>query len=199
MTIGYILAGIVLIVAGRRVFWLFLGLLCFVAGMNALQRWFPDMSQTTLLLISLSVGGLGALIGVTAQKMAVWIGGFFGGGFLAVMLVRMMTQGDGSTALVAFLIGGIIGVLLSRFVFKWVMIVVSSAIGALVICSVLDTAVFPGIILFSVLVLVGIVIQGGFLWHGKSSAGKSGPEIPASDKVLPDKPSGGKSLPGKSA
>ncbi len=191
MTMAYVIAGALLIVAGRRVFWLFLGLLCFLAGMSALQRLFPDISQTTLLLASLGIGGLGAGIGMIAQKTAVWVGGFLGGGFLAVMLVRMMTQGEGSTTLVAFLIGGVIGILLARILFKWVMIVVSSAIGALVICKVLDTGVLLGTIVFGVLLLAGVVIQGGFLWRGKSSVGKSGQEMRGAKKVLPDTPPGG--------
>jgi hypothetical protein len=191
MTMAYVIAGAILIVAGRKVFWLFLGLLCFLAAMTALQRWFPEISQTTLVLASLGIGGLGAGIGMMAQKTAVWIGGFVGGGFLAVMLVRMMTQGEGSTTLVAFLLGGVVGILLARILFKWVMIVVSSAIGALVICKVLDTEMLPGTIVFGILLLAGVAIQGGFLWRGKSSVGRSGPETRRADKDLPEKPAGG--------
>ncbi len=191
LTMAYVIAGALLIVAGRRVFWLFLGLLCFLASMSALQRWFPEISQTTLLWASLGIGGLGAGIGIVAQKTAVWVGGFLGGGFLAIMLVRMVTQGDGSTTLVAFLVGGVIGILLAHLLFKWVMIVVSSAIGALVICKVIDTGMLLGTIVFGILLLAGVVIQGGFLWRGKSSPGKSGPEMRDADKDLPVKPPGG--------
>jgi hypothetical protein len=190
-TMAYVIAGALLIMAGRRVFWLFLGLLCFLAGMSALQRLFPDISQTTLLLASLGIGALGAGIGMMAQKTAVWVGGFLGGGLLATMLLRMMTQGEGSTALVAFLIGGVIGILLARILFKWVMIVVSSAIGALVICKVLTTGVLPGAIVFGILLLAGITVQGGFLRRGKSSEGRSGREVRGAEKILPDEPRGG--------
>jgi Domain of unknown function (DUF4203) len=176
MTIAYIIAGALLIVAGRRIFWLFLGLLCFVAGMSALQRWFPEVSQSTLLLAAVGIGALGAGIGAMAQKIAVWIGGFFGGGLLALMLVHMLTESSGSTTLVAFLVGGVIGILLAHFLFKWVMIVVSSAIGALVISKVLETGMALGSIVFVVLLLAGVIIQGGFLWHRKSG---SGPESEA--------------------
>jgi hypothetical protein len=190
MTMAYVVAGVLLIVAGRRVFWLFLGLLCFVAGMNFLQRWFPDTPQTTLLLASVGIGALGAGIGMIAQKTAVWVGGFLGGGFLAVMLVRMVTQEDGSATLVAFLAGGVIGIFLARHIFKWVMIVVSSAIGALIICKALLTGVLPGAVVFGILLLAGVAIQSGFLWRGRSSSRKSGSEPRDAGKVLPGKPSG---------
>src|SRR5688500_12103206 len=59
-----ILGGILLIIFGRRLFWLFVGLLGFFAGFTFASRFFSNQQEWVTLLIAVGCGLIGILLAV---------------------------------------------------------------------------------------------------------------------------------------
>ncbi len=80
VTIGL---GIVMLVAGRKLFWLFVGVVGFTVGIGMAERFFPGESETTLLILALITGVLFAVLALFLKRIAVGVAGFVAGGYLA--------------------------------------------------------------------------------------------------------------------
>ena len=165
--LAFLLVGLLLLLFGRRLFWLFLGAAGFVAGVMAAPYILPHESELVRLLIALVLGIGGAMLAIFVQKAAVAIAGFAGGGYLAVLLGAPLLGGTGLAypgAWICFVAGGILGAILMVVFFDWALIVLSSLHGARMIIQGLPIASghlprhhFP--VLFIVLAAIGIVIQ----------------------------------------
>jgi hypothetical protein len=165
-----IFAGLALIVFGRRIFWMFVAAVGFVAALALLSNLFPDASSWTILGIGLVGGVLGALLALFLQRLAVAVAGFAGGGFFLVNLVEVFHIQTGSNFWVPFMIGGILGGALMMLIFDWSLIVLSSGLGAFLFVEELhlsDTMSLAGMI---VLFVVGIAIQSKGLKKKKGAS-----------------------------
>ena len=158
-----ILLGIILLVAGRRLFWLFVAAVGFLYGLNFAPMLFTGGTELTHLLIALGCGLLGALLGVIAQKIAVAIaGGLLGGYFASELLYGATWHHHFPT--IAFIIGAIIGAVLVLMLFDWALIIWSSIAGSiLIVHSFPHLAESERSILFLALAVVGIAVQAGLL------------------------------------
>jgi hypothetical protein len=154
-----VLLGIALLVAGRRLFWLFVAALGFITGLQ-LASLFPQMSQTTGLLIGLFLGVAFALLAIFLQRIAVGIAGFLAGGFILTTLATRLGMGSDMLPWALYIIGGIIGVILVMVLFDWALIVFSSTAGAALILNSVSLQTTAGGLIFFLLVLTGIIIQG---------------------------------------
>lgn len=159
LTIYYLLAGLILLILGRKLFWLFSGLVGFLLGLNLTQQFFPALSQTALVLIALGMGMLGALLAVMLQKIAIGIMGFLAGGYLVYLLLPGLSIQLGNLIWLFVILGGILGAFLASSMFDWALILISSAIGASVISTHLTIPQpFPTVIALA-LFIFGLVIQ----------------------------------------
>jgi hypothetical protein len=154
-----ILAGIGLLLFGRKLFWLFVGLIGFASGIHAATRFFPGQPEWMILAIALMAGVLGALLALFLQWLAIGLAGFFAGGYIAVRLLHVSGLTTGGMYWVLFLIGGIIGLILIIVLFHWALIILSSLVGAGLITESVPMAHSGTVILFFVLVVAGILIQ----------------------------------------
>jgi MFS family permease len=161
MTIAAIVVGAALLFLGRRLFWLFVGGVGFVAGMMLASVFLEGQSEMMALLIALVVGLIGALLAIFLQKLAVGIGGFFAGAYILFNLAWRFDQEQ--YAWVAFILGGILGALLVLALFDWALILLSSLTGATAIARVLPLEPAITLILFVVLVVAGIATQAAQL------------------------------------
>lgn len=140
--------GLVLLLAGRRLFWVALGALGFVTGLLLAMQFLDGEAPALVLGLSLFIGLLAALLAVFIQKLAVSLGGFLVGGYAGIYLLGpLLTEraaGGGSLeGLLAspyaniglFLIAGILGAILARLLFNGALIVVSALFGALLILA----------------------------------------------------------------
>jgi hypothetical protein len=153
-----IILGAALLMAGRKLFWLFVGAAGFVAGLQlATQFWRGP--EVLSIIIGLVVGVVFALLAIVLQGVAIGVAGFLAGGYIFTVLAGMIGLDQGALSWVTYLIGGIIGVLLVIFLFDWALITLSSLAGA----SLITQALGLGGILFLVLVIVGVVLQGSIL------------------------------------
>jgi len=164
MSIIRILTGLILLLVGRKLYWLFIAVLGFITGFILAEALLPEISTWLLILISLIIGSLCALLAVFVNQLAVALAGFLGGGMLAVQLIDFFDLSSGGYWIL-FLIGGIIGIILAALLFDWVLIVLSSLAGAILIGSVWQDPSPWVNILILILFLVGLLIQASLLRH----------------------------------
>jgi hypothetical protein len=165
MAIVNLLLGIVLLILGRKLFWLFVGAAGFLVGMEIAGR-FVAGPEGIKLLIAIAAGILGAVIAIFLQKAAIAIAGFVIGGYVTVELLRAsalfpksLAGIQGTAVSVPYIIGGIIGAVLLFILFDWGLIVLSSLSGASLIVHSINFQSHALPLLFAVLVVVGILVQ----------------------------------------
>ena len=159
MAILNVLVGAALLFFGRKVFWLFVAGAGFVAGLALANRIFPD-SEAIGLIIGIGIGLLAALLAVLIQRFAIGLAGFLAGGYIALQILPIlnMESGWGVTTL-AFIIGGVIGLILVGMFLDWALISLSSLAGAALILEALNLSNEIALVVFIILVVLGVVFQ----------------------------------------
>jgi hypothetical protein len=175
--IANLLVGIVLLLLGRRLFWLFVGVAGFLVGMEIAKR-FVAGPQATNLLIAIAAGILGAVIAIFLKKAAIAIAGFVIGGYIAVALLHesallptALSGIHGATFVAPYIIGGIIGAVLLFVLFDWGLIVLSCLSGASLIVHNIPFQRPAISLLFAVLVVIGILVQAQMKRRSRAPAG----------------------------
>ncbi|MEJ5197401.1 MAG: hypothetical protein WHX53_00615 [Anaerolineae bacterium] len=157
------LVGGILLIAGRRLFWLFVAGVGFVVGLGLARRALPGRPEVLTLVVALFIAFLGALLALFAQKVAISVVGFFAGGWLLLWVARGLIGDAGILSWAAFIIGGIIGVVLLTNLFEWGLIILSALVGASLLTDAL-IRLWPPSVGYSFLVYllvfgVGVLIQ----------------------------------------
>jgi hypothetical protein len=159
--INVILGG-ALLVTGRKLFWLFVGALGFITGMQLTARFWHGPEGLAIIL-GLVVGLVFAGLAVFLQTIAIAIAGFLAGGYILSMLVSMLGLQTTTLTWIVYIVGGILGVILVSYLFDWAVITLSSMAGAsLVVQALLSGRAASGLV-FTILFIAGIVIQGSML------------------------------------
>jgi len=151
-----VLGGIVLF-AGRRLFWLFVATVGFLAAFEVTPQVLGPQPEWLLLVVALGVGVLGALLAVGLQYFAVGIAGFLVGGYALLSLGNILgAQLEG----VLFATGGVVGALVVLMLFDWSLIVLSAMAGTIALLQLLPHLdVDLKILLGCGLALLGILVQ----------------------------------------
>jgi hypothetical protein len=171
-----ILMGAVVLVLGRKLYWLFVGAVGFVLGFALATRFLSGGSQWVILVIALAAGLLGALLAAFLQQAAIAVAGLIGGGYAGFILAGMIGWDAGRLVWVPVIIGGILGVVLVVALFEWALIILSSLTGAgLIVEATQFRAPIAGL-LFVALLVVGIGIQAG-LMRGERRRSEPGPPV----------------------
>jgi len=151
--------GAILLVAGRKLFWLLVGGIGFVIGVQLATRFFNG-SQVTMILAGLVLGLVFAMLAVFLESIAIGIAGFLGGGYVLLNIAGMLGFDRGLLSAVIFIIGGILGIILVATLLNWALITISSLAGASMVVSAFGlTAATAGLIYLG-LVIAGVLIQG---------------------------------------
>ncbi|HEY2568206.1 MAG TPA: DUF4203 domain-containing protein [Candidatus Udaeobacter sp.] len=153
------LIGIVILVFGRKLFWLCVAAVGFAAGVEIAPHFVQDPSPLLALTVALVLGLIGALLALFLQKIAIAVLGFLAGGKLAGAIAAAFFVQYAEHSTVIFLVGGIIGAILLLVLFDWALIVVSSLIGAHLVQSAIVLPPSGSTIVLIVLTVIGIVIQ----------------------------------------
>jgi len=166
----HLVIGILLLVLGRRLFWLFVGAAGFLTGVNIADRFFAG-SEPMKLLIALVIGIIFAFLAILFYKAAVAVAGFVIGGYLAVDLVGYFSVSQPhSLDWMPYMIGGIIGAVLILLLLDWALIVLSSLAGASLIVHSISLPRVDWSLVYIVLAMIGILIQAGILTRSRSAA-----------------------------
>lgn len=158
-----LILGAILLVAGRKLFWLLVGGLGFVVGVTIATRFFHG-NELIMILAGLVLGIIFALLAIFLESIAIGIAGFVGGGYVLMSIADMLGVARGDVmSWIIFVIGGIIGVILVTLLFNWALITISSLAGASMIIAAFGlTAATAGLVYFG-LVIAGVLIQGATL------------------------------------
>jgi hypothetical protein len=154
-----ILIGAIVLLFGRRLFWLCVAAVGFAAGMELAPHLVHEPSAVLQLSVAIIFGFIGALLALFLQKVAIAIAGFLAGGKLAMALVAAFIAQGARYPGVTFVIGGIIGAILLVSLFDWALIVMSAAVGAYLIGHTIVLPPVGATILFVGLAILGIVVQ----------------------------------------
>jgi hypothetical protein len=152
--INAILGG-ALLVAGRKLFWLFVGAAGFVTGYQLTSDFFQG-PEGIAIIVGLVVGLIFAVLAIFLQTIAIGLAGFLAGGY--VLLALTASLGLDMPTWIIYIVGGIIGVILVSFLFDWAIITLSSLAGASLVVEAFQLQ-RTGLI-FIILVLAGVIIQG---------------------------------------
>jgi hypothetical protein len=163
MTIFRILAGLALLTLGRKLFWLFVGVVGFVFGISLATLFFHGQPDWMILVIALVAGLLGVLFALVLQQVAIALAGFIAGGYLLVSLLNQVGWEAGQLYWLPFVIGGVIGAVLVLALFDWALIILSSLTGAMIIVQALHFGPTITVLLFIVLFIAGIVTQASLM------------------------------------
>ncbi len=161
-----ILLGLGLLVSGRKLFWLFVATIGFVAGVQLTLRVWSG-PEWMAILIGLVVGALFASLAMFIKSLAIGIAGFLAGGSILLGLAGIFKLDTGALALVIYIVGGIIGILLLSMLFDWALIILSSLAGAALVTQVANLSAALGGLAFLVLAGIGIAIQSSELRREK--------------------------------
>lgn len=166
---------VALLVAGRRLFWVFVGALGFGAGFLAAWTYLPVTDEWLALGLAILAGSLGALVAVFLQKAAVMLVGFVVGALAAWTVLSALGVDSqlwlvGGTVVACFLF-----VLLSLKVFDLALMIVSSLAGARLLLEAGAWAPpFDGLLAFAVLTLAGVALQWGTRTRRRNRGKKAG-------------------------
>jgi hypothetical protein len=167
LVLSRILVGVLLLVLGRRLYWLFVAVIGFVYGLELAPRLLPHQSETVILLIALGLAVVGAVVAVVGTKIVLGMIGFAAGGGIAVLLLQNVTIDSDLIATGIYLVAGVIGAVLFLLLFDTALIVLSSLAGAGLIVAgaerLLGISPSAGTMLIIVLTAVGIAIQAHLL------------------------------------
>jgi hypothetical protein len=161
--------GSLLLLAGRRLFWLLAAAAGFVIGLFLAQQLLNGPTQTVILLVALASGALFAVLALVGLHFVIGLVGFIAGGIGLNWLFTAFsfTPAEPSTLLsiALFIAGGIAGAFLLSRLFDLGLVVLSSLIGAgLALRGLGEVAALPdtlGAIPLIVLTVIGVAVQLG--------------------------------------
>jgi hypothetical protein len=162
MDIIRIVVGILLLLFGRRLFWLFVGAVGFVSGIEAAALLFPGHPDWTIIMIALLAGIVGSLMAIFIQGLAIGLAGFLAGGYCIISVLNVLSPGLGPFAWLGFLLGGIVGAVLVVMLFHWALIILSSLTGAIMVVQGFSLSPLASLLLSGLLFVGGVAMQASF-------------------------------------
>ncbi len=159
MNVVYLVSGALLLLTGRRLYWLFVAVVGFAAGWLLAQEVLgANNGREWAMLIGVIGGILGAVFAVFFQKVAVTLAGAVAGGFGGWILCEILAAR--SIGWLGVILGAVLGGILVLRLFDWGLIFFSSVAGArLVVIDGMRMDPVDGAWLFLVAFAVGIAVQ----------------------------------------
>jgi hypothetical protein len=154
-----IAAGLLLLLMGRRLFWVFVGAIGFFVGAQLAPAVFPAANDFTLLAVAVAGGLLGALLSLVLQRLAVILAGGLALGLMAVRIAPLVGLHQDAGMMVVFIAAALLGAVIVNVIFNPALIVISSVTGAVMISEALplDPSIAP--LLIVPLTVVGVWLQ----------------------------------------
>jgi hypothetical protein len=167
MQLFTIVLGLILLLSGRRLFWVFVALVGFLLGMRFAGIFFADQPQWLMIVVGLGTGLIGALLAVLVERLAFALAGFYAGGYLS--LIGAQSFGFAGNSLLLFVISGLIGAVMAAIMMDWVIIILSCLAGAGAIVSALGLDQTMSLAVFVLLAVAGTSFQAWGIRDRKKS------------------------------
>lgn len=161
-----LIVGAVLALLGRKLFWLFVGGLGFMAGYSYTEAFIGQQPEYIVVLIGIVAGVVGALLAVFLQGLAVGLAGFVAGGFITLEILRVTQFDPGQFTWLICFGGGILGTALLVFIFDWALIILSTVIGGSMVVKSLPLDPQFEMWSFLAIVVVGCAVQAKLMDMG---------------------------------
>ena len=155
----HILIGLILLFAGRSLFWLFVACVGFASGYHYAQQIWAVHSPVLLLILAIAVGAVGAIIAIFFQKAAIVIAGFAAGGYVVLTLFGQIARLPAPMVWLPYVVGGFVGAIALYFIFDWALIFLSTLTGTTLIVEMAAFSPWIEIALFLALFIAGVVFQ----------------------------------------
>lgn len=123
-------AGGLMLLFGRRLYWLVAGVIGFVVIFVLCGRLLPELSPQVAFWFSLAAGVVGAVLVVFAHKTLLGIVGGLGGALVALWHVQHLGVERGVAWLLAAIVGGLLGAWMVSKLFEMALVLLSSLFGA---------------------------------------------------------------------
>lgn len=160
--------GLIILTSGRKLYWLFVGIVGFMLGISLSMLFFASESEIVHIAIALVVGVIGAVLALLLQRFAVGLAGFLAGGYILVNLFDVLGLAVNWPFWILFVIGGVVSAVLVSILFDWALIFLSSWAGASLIVQSFAFADWFSIFLYIFLFVVGISLQSSVLRREKA-------------------------------
>ena len=154
-----LLAGGLLLLFGRKLYWCILAVAGFAAGVWVGYEVFPPEPVWLLISVAIFLGVVAALLGIFLQRLALRAAGIITGGFLGYVLADAFFVKP--WPLEGLALGCLLGFRLVLRLFDWALIVLSSLSGAAIIAHRLPLEPAPLLVIALILALLGMAVQAG--------------------------------------
>jgi len=154
-----IILGLLLLLVGRRVFWIFVAGVGFLAGLQLAPTLLPGQPELVVLLVAVTLAIVGAILAIVLQRVAVAVAGWFAGGILASRLMIALGWNDSSVVWIASIVGAIVAAIIVSLLFDTALIFLTTFSGAVLICDALRLPEAAKWAIGVVLVVIGLFVQ----------------------------------------
>ena len=168
--IADLVTGALLLVLGRKLFWLFVAIAGFYAGIEVVRVLLAGQPSWVMWVAGAATGLIGALLAMLFQRVGFALGGFYAGGYAALILAERFAPGTVGGA--TFVIGGVVGALFAVWLMDWAIIVLSSLVGAVLVVTSLGLRGAAGFVVYVVLAALGIALQAWMMDAMKGGPGQ---------------------------
>ncbi|MGH8048043.1 MAG: DUF4203 domain-containing protein [Chthoniobacterales bacterium] len=166
-----IIGGLLILFLGRRLFWVFVGIVGFFCGLQFGFQIFKGIADWLMLLLAILVGAISAGLAVVLQRIAVAIAGGFAGGMLALRLAPVAGLHTESGLWVAFIAGALLAAVMLTVLFDPMLILLSVITGALMIAEATPVDHIFEPIIFGICLIVGLAVQIRMYSRSRALAG----------------------------
>jgi hypothetical protein len=167
MNLINLVVGIIFLIAGQKIFWLFIASLGFLFGFEFAATFLAGQAYWKTLVISVICGLVGLVSALFLQELAIIVTGFIAGGYIFLSLWNLSGWRISQWWWLFFVVSGITVSILLAIFFNPVLIVLTSFIGALLIIQALPFTPGMKILVFVILVALGILVQSGHYFSVK--------------------------------
>lgn len=154
-----VIAGLLILFFGRRLFWVFVGVIGFFCGLQFGLAVFNGAADWLIFLLSLLIGAVCAGLAILLQRVSVAIAGGFAGGMLALWIAQPVGLHSESGQWVAFIAGALLAAVMLTVLFDPILIILSVVIGALKITQALPIDDMLQPLVFGVCLIAGFAVQ----------------------------------------
>lgn len=156
-----VVLGIILLTTGKKLYWLFVAIIGFVAGLSLTTQYVTLNPPWLVYAVAAGIGLLGAILATFLQRLAIALVGFVVGGYGAVYVSGLFGMTTQPASMMAFILGGIVGLLLVASIFDWALYILSAWAGTTLVTQSIGLQSTVGLVTFFVLFVLGIIIQAG--------------------------------------
>jgi hypothetical protein len=158
-----IIAGLALLVLGRKLFWLGVGVIGFMVGLSLTLQWADNRTGWVVIIVAVLAGIIGAALASLAQKIAIGLAGFLLGGYMVAWLLQLLAIRPEMWMWVLLIIGGIIGAVTALSLLEPALIGLTAVAGATLVAQALNFGPVISALLFVALLVIGVIIQAKML------------------------------------